>query len=63
MMVRWCIFPGCSFFTSGSASGSFRDLEDHWVEQHGAVRSPKRKSVKPVPLELFVRDDYLRDKA
>jgi len=59
MMVRWCIFPGCSFFTSGGLRG----LEDHWVEQHGAVRSPKRKSVKPVPLELFVRDDYLRDKA
>ena len=32
MSVRWCIFPGCQFYTADGLEG----LEAHAVAEHGA---------------------------
>lgn len=51
--LRWCIYPDCQFYTK-----NFQDLENHWVEAHGA-KPRKAKEPKQPLVELFDRSEYL----
>lgn len=54
MSVSWCIYGGCQFHCIG-----LKKLEDHWIEQHGATRT-KRKKTKVELTDLFDWGPFVR---